>query len=83
MISIRKTLSRLAYICDKIPEDQLSIVLKDLDFTLEDYKYMITNLQSFCNSSDMDLLFVSELSDTKMYAADIKIYKDNMLIALI
>jgi hypothetical protein len=83
MISIRKTLSRLAYICDKIPEDQLSNVLKDLDFTLDDYKYMITQTNLLSNTDDMDLMFVSELSGDKMYAARVKIYKDNVFIALV
>jgi len=83
MISIRKTLSRLAYICDKIPEDQLTSVLKDLDFTLDDYKHMINCLNELSNTNDMDLLLVSELRELSLYATEVKIYKNNMLIALI
>ena len=81
MIDIRKTLLRLSFLVDKIPDDQIEILLKEIDFTLDEFNLLKSKVIDLANTSDSQMLLSIELLNIKTTLNNVKIIKDGVPIA--
>ena len=81
MIDIRKTLLRLSFLVDKIPDDQIEILLKEIDFTLDEFNLLKSKVVDLANTSDSQMLLSIELLNIKTALNNVKIIKDGVPIA--
>lgn len=81
MIDIRKTLLRLSFLVDKIPDDQIEILLKEIDFTLDEFNLLKSKVIDLANTSDSQMLLSIELLNIKTTLNNVQIIKDGVPIA--
>jgi hypothetical protein len=55
LIDIRKTLLRLSFLVDKIPDDQIEMLLKEIDFTLDEFNFLKSKVIDLANTNDSEL----------------------------
>ena len=83
-ITIRKTLARLSYYASRIQagEEHISI-LKSMEFTQEDFQYMIDKAAELSNTGDYDLDVVLCDNVHKSPIGGCHITKDGLTVAWI
>ena len=79
MIDIRKTLLRLMFLVDKIPDDQIEILLKEIDFTLDEFNELKSKVNDLANTNDLTLSI--ELLNINTVLSNVKIVKNGVPIA--
>lgn len=81
MIDIRKTLLRLSFLVDKIPDDQIEILLKEIDFTLDEFNFLKSKVIDLANTNDSELFLSIELLNINTTLNNVKIVKNGVPIA--
>ena len=81
MIDIRKTLLRLSFLVDKIPDDQIEILLKEIDFTLDEFNFLKSKVIDLANTNDSELFLSIDLLNINTTLNNVKIVKNGVPIA--
>jgi hypothetical protein len=81
LIDIRKTLLRLSFLVDKIPDDQIEILLKEIDFTLDEFNFLKSKVIDLANTNDSELFLSIELLNINTTLNNVKIVKNGVPIA--
>lgn len=81
MIDIRKTLLRLLFLVDHIPDNQIEILLKEIDFTLDEFKELKSKVNNLANTNDSQMLLVIDLLNVNTLLSNAKIVKNGVPIA--
>ena len=81
MIDIRKALLRLSFLVDKIPDDQIEILLKEIDFTLDEFNFLKSKVIDLANTNDSELFLSIELLNINTALNNVKIVKNGVPIA--
>jgi hypothetical protein len=81
VIDIRKTLLRLLFLVDKIPDDQIEILLKEIDFTLDEFKELKSKVIYLANTNDSEMMLSIELLNINTTLSNVKIVKNGVPIA--
>ncbi len=81
MIDIRKTLLRLSFLVDKIPDDQIEMLLKEIDFTLDEFNFLKSKVIDLANTNDSELFLSIELLNINTTLNNVKIVKNGVPIA--
>ena len=81
MIDIRKTLLRLSFLVDKIPDDQIEMLLKEIDFTLDEFNFLKSKVIDLANTNDSELFLSIELLNINTALNNVKIVKNGVPIA--
>jgi hypothetical protein len=81
LIDIRKTLLRLSFLVDKIPDDQIEMLLKEIDFTLDEFNFLKSKVIDLANTNDSELFLSIELLNINTALNNVKIVKNGVPIA--
>jgi hypothetical protein len=81
LIDIRKTLLRLSFLVDKIPDDQIEMLLKEIDFTLDEFNFLKSKVIDLANTNDSELFLSIELLNINTTLNNVKIVKNGVPIA--
>lgn len=67
------------FLVDKIPDDQIEILLKEIDFTLDEFNELKSKVNDLANTNDLTLSI--ELLNINTVLSNVKIVKNGVPIA--
>ena len=72
---------RLSFLVDKIPDDQIEMLLKEIDFTLDEFNFLKSKVIDLANTNDSELFLSIELLNINTTLNNVKIVKNGVPIA--
>ena len=67
------------FLVDKIPDEQIEILLKEIDFTLDEFNELKSKVNDLANTNDLTLSI--ELLNINTVLSNVKIVKNGVPIA--